>query len=91
MFRCAGKLALDSRRVRLGQQSSWLSLTRQRTNAAERSLRPLVISRNSGGTRSVHGTESKMALASLFGTWRAQDLNPLQTCRPLGVSEMRGK
>ena len=56
-------------------------------NAAERSLRPLVISRKiSGGTRSVHGTESKMALASLFGTWRAQDLNPLQACRQLLLS-----
>ena len=53
-------------------------------NAAERSLRPLVISRKiSGGTRSVHGAESKMALASLFGAWRAQDLNPLQACRQL--------
>ena len=56
-------------------------------NAAERSLRPLVISRKiSGGTRSVHGTESKMALASIFGTWRAQDLNPLQACRQLLLS-----
>ena len=56
-------------------------------NAAERSLRPLVISRKiSGGTRSEQGTESKMALASLFGTWRAQDLNPLQACRQLLLS-----
>ncbi len=38
-------------------------------NDSERSLRPLVVSRKvSGGTRSAHGTESKMALASLFGT-----------------------
>ena len=36
-------------------------------NAAERSLRHLVISRKiSGGTRSEQGTTSKMALASLF-------------------------
>ena len=42
-------------------------------NAAERSLRHLVISRKiSGGTRSEQGTESKMTLASIFGTWRAQ-------------------
>ena len=41
-------------------------------NSAERSLRHLVISRKvSGGTRSEQGTESKMTLASLFGTWRA--------------------
>ena len=46
-------------------------------NAAERSLRHLVTSRKiSGGTRSEHGTSSKMALASLFGTWRARELNP---------------
>ena len=56
-------------------------------NAAERSLRPLVISRKiSGGTRSQQGTETKMALASLFGTWRAQGLNPLLACRELLVS-----
>ena len=36
-------------------------------NAAERSLRHLVVSRKiSGGTRSERGTASKMTLASLF-------------------------
>ena len=41
-------------------------------NAAERSLRPLVVSRKiSGGTRSEPGTTAKMTLASLFGTWAA--------------------
>ena len=56
-------------------------------NAAERSLRPLVISRKiSGGTRSERGTDTKMTLASLFGTWRAQGLNPLLACRELLVS-----
>ena len=58
-------------------------------NAAERSLRHLVISRKiSGGTRSEQGTESKMTLASLFGTWRAQGLNPLAACRQLLVSPL---
>ena len=53
-------------------------------NAAERSLRHLVISRKiSGGTRSERGTDSKMTLASLFGTWRVQGLNPLDACRQL--------
>ena len=53
-------------------------------NAAERSLRPLVTSRKiSGGTQSKQGTTSKMILASLFGTWRAQGLNPLHECRRL--------
>jgi transposase len=53
-------------------------------NAAERSLRHLVTSRKiSGGTRSQQGTSSKMTLASLFGTWRAQGLNPLLQSRQL--------
>ena len=56
-------------------------------NPAERSLRHLVISRKvSGGTRSEQGTESKMTLASIFGTWRAQGLNPLAACRQLLTS-----
>ena len=56
-------------------------------NPAERSRRHLVISRKvSGGTRSEQGTERKMTLASIFGTWRAQGLNPLAACRQLLVS-----
>ena len=56
-------------------------------NAAERSLRHLVVSRKiSGGTRSTRGTESMMTLASLFGTWHAQGLNPLVACRQLLAS-----
>ena len=46
-------------------------------NAAERSLRPPVVSRKiSGGTRSERGSETKSILASLFGTWRLQERNP---------------
>ena len=53
-------------------------------NAAERSLRHLVVSRKvSGGTRSAQGTDTKMTLASIFGTWRAQGLNSLSACRHL--------
>jgi hypothetical protein len=53
-------------------------------NAAERSLRHLVTSRKiSGGTRSEAGTATKMALATLFGTWRLRGLNPLEQCRAL--------
>ena len=56
-------------------------------NAAERSLRHLVVSRKvSGGTRSPQGTDSKMALASLFGSWRANGLDPLSECRRLLIS-----
>ena len=58
-------------------------------NAAERSLRPLVISRKiSGGTRSEQGTDSKMTLASLFGTWHANGLNPLLACREMLASPL---
>ncbi len=56
-------------------------------NAAERSLRHQVISRKiSGGTRSAAGTQTKMTLASLFGTWRAQGINPYHACRDLLAS-----
>lgn len=56
-------------------------------NAAERSLRPLVVSRKiSGGTRSAQGTLTKMTLASLFGTWRAQGRNPFAECQTLLAS-----
>lgn len=53
-------------------------------NAAERSLRHLVTSRKiSGGTRSPVGTATKMTLATLFGTWRLHELDPLAACRAL--------
>lgn len=56
-------------------------------NAAERSLRHLVIARKiGGGTRSDKGTDSKMALASLFGSWRARGLDPLLQCRRILIS-----
>ncbi len=53
-------------------------------NLAERSLRPLVITRKiSGGSRSPRGTRTRMALASFFGTWQARGLNPFDQCRDL--------
>jgi transposase len=53
-------------------------------NAAERSRRHLVTARKiSGGTRSPAGSATKMTLASLFGTWRLQGLDPLAECRAL--------
>ena len=56
-------------------------------NAAEGSPRHLVVSRRiSGCTRSEQGTYSKMTLASLFGTWRAQGINPLTACCQLLTS-----
>jgi transposase len=53
-------------------------------NLAERSLRPLVVARKiSGGTRSDAGSQTRMALASLFGTWLAQGRDPLAACHEL--------
>ena len=53
-------------------------------NAAERSVRHEVISRKiSGGTRSAHGTQTRTTLATLFGTWRLQELDPYTSCRAL--------
>jgi hypothetical protein len=53
-------------------------------NLAERSVRPLVIARKiSGGTRSPKGSQTRMGLASLFGTWIAQGLNPFHQCLAL--------
>lgn len=50
-------------------------------NAAERAVRPLVIARKiSGGTRSEHGSDTKMVLASLFGTWAIRGQDPRQQC-----------
>jgi hypothetical protein len=50
-------------------------------NLAERSIRPLVIMRKiSGGTRSDAGSQTRLTLASLLGTWQARQLNPLLAC-----------
>ena len=47
-------------------------------NAAERGLRHAVVSRKiSRGTRSPRGSEAKAILMSLFGSWKRQNLNPL--------------
>jgi len=56
-------------------------------NLAERSVRPLVIARKiSGGSRSPKGSQTRMGLASLFGTWMAQGLNPFHQCLALLTS-----
>ena len=56
-------------------------------NLAERALRSLVVQRKiSGGSHSPQGSKTRMALASLFETWKARQLNPLQQCwRELGL------
>jgi len=46
-------------------------------NAAERSLRPLVIARKiSGGSRSQQGSRTRMVLQSLVATWEVRGLDP---------------
>lgn len=53
-------------------------------NLAERSLRPLVVIRKiSGGSRSPAGSQTRMDLATLFGTWKARGLDPLPQCHKL--------
>jgi len=50
-------------------------------NVAERSVRPLVMTRKiSGGSRRSNGSATRMGLASLFGTWMAQGLHPFHQC-----------
>ena len=56
-------------------------------NLAERSLRPAVVARKiSGGTRSPKGSDTKMGLMSLFGTWQLQHKPLLVSCRQLLLS-----
>ena len=47
-------------------------------NAAERSLRPLVVARKiSGGSRSERGTKTRMTLQSLIDTWELRNEDPM--------------
>jgi transposase len=58
-------------------------------NAAERSVRPVVVQRKiSGGTRSPAGTTAFTRLATLFGTWRARGLDPLIACQRLLLGQL---
>lgn len=60
-------------------------------NQAERALRHSVVKRKiSGGTRSEKGSRTREVLASLFGTWRLQGLNPLEQTR-LMLANLRVK
>lgn len=53
-------------------------------NLAERAIRPLVVGRKiSGGTRSPRGSATRMALATLAGTWTASGLAPRDEFRRL--------
>lgn len=53
-------------------------------NAAERAIRPAVTARKvSGGTRSAKGSETRMALMSLFGTWLLRGEDAMEACRQM--------
>jgi transposase len=53
-------------------------------NLAERSVRPVVVVRKvSGGTQSPRGSQTRMTLSSLMGTWRAKGLNAFDQCLAL--------
>jgi hypothetical protein len=57
-------------------------------NAAERSLRPLVIARKiSGGTRTATGSKTRMILASVLGTARLQGQDPIAVCQGLLLAQ----
>lgn len=50
-------------------------------NRAERAIRPLAVARKiSGGTRSPNGSTTRMRLQTLFTTWAAKGVDPLQAC-----------
>jgi transposase len=59
-------------------------------NAAERSLRQLVVMRKvSGGTRSEEGSKTVAVLMSLFSTWKRQAFDTLETCRKMLLGKLK--
>jgi transposase len=56
-------------------------------NAAERAIRPAVISRKiSGGTRSAKGSQTKTRLMSVFATWKLQGKDSIAACADMIVA-----
>jgi transposase len=56
-------------------------------NAAERAIRPAVISRKiSGGTRSPKGSQTKTRLMSVFATWKLQGKDSIAACADMIVA-----
>lgn len=56
-------------------------------NAAERAIRPAVISRKiSGGTRSAKGSQTKTRLMSVFATWKLQGKESIAACADMIVA-----
>lgn len=56
-------------------------------NAAERAIRPAVISRKiSGGTRSAKGSQTKTRLMSVFATWALQGRDSIEACTDMIIA-----
>jgi len=56
-------------------------------NAAERAIRPAVISRKiSGGTRSARGSQTKTRLMSVFATWAVRGKDSIAACTEMIVA-----
>lgn len=56
-------------------------------NAAERAIRPAVVSRKiSGGTRSAKGSQTKTRLMSVFATWKLQGKESIAACADMIVA-----
>jgi len=56
-------------------------------NAAERAIRPAVISRKiSGGTRSARGSQTKTRLMSIFATWALQGKDSIAACADMIIA-----
>ena len=82
---CAGASSATSR----NSSSSWPNRTCQRTTT--RPSAPCAIWLSAARSAAAPGRSrapSARTLASLFGTWRAQGLNPLAACRQLLVSPL---
>ncbi len=62
----------------------WRPEVPSENNAAERAIRPRVVSRKiSGGTRSPSGSHVMAILSSLFATWQLQKKECLSACRQM--------
>ena len=62
--------------------SVWRPEVPSENNAAERCIRPRVVSRKiSGGTRTSAGSETMAVLSSLFATWQLRGEGSLSACR----------
>ena len=68
----------------------WRPEVPSENNAAERCIRPRVVSRKiSGGTRTSAGSETMAVLSSLFATWQLRGEEGLASCRQMLAQAQR--